>query len=111
MENIHSEIEPEIDEKVDDSHSGRIEFIPDYEQAIENTLNSEQFFFCERFRCRLMKIRCVTRQNRIKQIQASGLTGKGVVYRAREHYTDSLLDCLDCEQGKSIANEIRKGGR
>jgi len=62
-------------------------------ETLEEIFEREEYFFCERFRCRMKKSVCIERQKKKTGWQA-GLDSR-----------TNFLECLDCVQGGKIREE------
>ena len=67
-------------------------------------LEDPKFFHCERFRCNMLRTRCVDRQN----IEHLGLERRQRG-KSQEFSVVGFPECRDCNQGKTIWTEINQG--
>jgi len=72
-------------------------------QAAKEILNGPDYFTCEKFGTRMPKKDCVKRQKRRHQVYSPWIEISTV--------NMSLDQCQDCEQGKSIMEEVGDGGQ
>lgn len=64
----------------------------------------EEFFRCKHFRCILMKIRCVQRQNRA--IEEAIRDARGLYSLGPTSELIRFEACIRCEQGREIYREL-----
>lgn len=57
----------------------------------ESKFRGNEYFLCDRFRCRLLKSRCLERQGQAPW---------------RRHLVSSFAECRDCQQGREIRLEL-----
>jgi len=68
---------------------------------IEKALGAPEMFYCERFRCTMMKTRCLERQERAAKINKD----RPPWYRGPKDDEIKYEACRNCEQGKRIKEE------
>jgi hypothetical protein len=72
--------------------------------SARDLLQDPSFFHCERFRCNMLKTRCVDRQNMEHLNLERRLRG-----RSQEFAVVGFPECRDCDQGKTIWSECNRG--
>jgi hypothetical protein len=72
--------------------------------SVIDLLGDPKFFHCERFRCNMLRTRCVDRQN----IEHLGLERR-LRGRSQGFAVVGFPECRDCDQGKTICSESNQG--
>ena len=72
--------------------------------SVIDLLGDPKFFHCERFRCNMLRTRCVDRQNMEHLGLERRLRGK-----SREFAVVGFPECRNCDQGKTIWTEFNLG--
>ncbi len=71
--------------------------------SARDLLQDPKFFHCERFRCNMLRTRCVDRQNMEHQGLERPLRG-----RSQEFAVVGFPECRDCDQGKTVSSEFNR---
>jgi hypothetical protein len=67
-------------------------------------MEDPEFFHCERFRCNMLRTRCVDRQN----IEHLGLERR-LRGKSKEFAVVGFPECRNCDQGKTMWTEFNQG--
>ena len=70
---------------------------------VVDLLEDPKFFQCERFRCNMLKTRCVERQD-MEHLRAE----RRMRGRSQEFPVVGFPECKDCDQGKAIRLEVNR---
>jgi len=66
-------------------------------------LQDPEFFHCERFRCNMLRTRCVERQD-MEHLRVD----RRVKGRLQEFAVVGFPECRDCDQGRAIWSELHQ---
>jgi hypothetical protein len=72
--------------------------------SVIDLLEDPKFFHCERFRCNMLRTRCVDRQSMEHRGLERPLRGG-----SREFTVVGFPECRNCDQGKTIWAEFNQG--
>ena len=72
--------------------------------SVIDLLEDPKFFHCERFRCNMLRTRCVDRQNMEHLGLERQRRGK-----SKEFAVVGFPECRNCDQGKTIWTEFNQG--
>ena len=71
--------------------------------SVIDLLDDPKFFHCERFRCNMLKTRCVERQDMEHLRVERRMRGS-----SQEFPVVGFPECKDCVQGKAICSELER---